>query len=477
MPDVSKKYLPGNQYVKPNIEKLMQNQPEVMFVTDRKGNLLFSNEVAALTCGVPMRELLNLNMRDLIRGGNINRSYTLEAAEAKRIMRGFVTSTLKIELLATSTPVLDEREDVSYILTTCRPKNSKDITLYKERLRTEFGNWAKDSFCSRVLEPGKIVAESAAMKSVLLTANMASRTDSSTVLCGESGTGKEILARYIHDHSKRAKGPFITVNCAALPENLAESELFGYDKGAFTGANVEGKVGLIEAAQGGTLFLDEIGELPLSIQAKFLRVLETGEVRRVGSCAERIIDFRVVAASNKDLKKMMLAGLFRNDLYYRLNVIPITIAPLRERPEDIVALAMKFLAEFSKKYDVNLEIGPDTMEAFHQHDWPGNVRELRNEVEKMVVNNLQDYPTDCLMMLTSMQGQFSPKDCRKHFGDMGTLRRAMRQFEEQYIDSVLKACDLRIGAAAERLGICRTVLYRKLKAFESEKAKKQLTPN
>jgi transcriptional regulator with PAS, ATPase and Fis domain len=276
------------------------------------------------------------------------------------------------------------------------------------------------------------------------------------------------LAKYIHRHSKRSEEAFIAVNCANLPEHLVESELFGYERGAFTGANTEGKVGLFEAAHNGTLFLDEIAELPFALQAKLLRVLETCEVRRLGSNVDRKMDFRLIAATNKNLKKMVEEGLFRSDLYYRLNVIPIMIPPLRERPEDIMVLALRFLESFNKKYGLDVEFDSQTFEELQSYKWPGNVRELKSVVERKVISSLQDSHTDSVVFDTTAQGNEYQYNIFKLLGLNGTLRDVLKTVEKKYINYMLEENDGKIGETAQFLGIYRTVLYRKLKEFQKQ---------
>jgi DNA-binding NtrC family response regulator len=210
-------------------------------------------------------------------------------------------------------------------------------------------------------------------------------TDSNVLIQGESGTGKELVARALHNLSRRAKAPMISVNCAAIPETLIESELFGHEKGAFTGASA-GRAGLVEAADGGTLFLDEIGELPLEAQARLLRVLQEGEIRRVGSVQSQKVDVRLIAATHRDLKSLAKVGQFREDLYYRLHVIALKLPALRERGNDVLDIARSFLARQSAKAGRNdLKFAPDAEQAIRQHTWPGNVRELENAVERAVI--------------------------------------------------------------------------------------------
>jgi two-component system NtrC family response regulator len=228
----------------------------------------------------------------------------------------------------------------------------------------------------------EIVGSSFAMKRLLEIADKVSKTDAGILVTGESGTGKEVIARRIHIHSHRAEGPFVAINCAAIPGELLESELFGHAKGAFTGA-VKERLGRFRQAQGGTLFLDEIGEIPLPLQAKLLRVLQEKVVDAVGGDAPVPVDVRIVAATNKDLQNRIRAGAFREDLYYRLNVVEVHVPSLRERPEDIPALVEHFVRELTEGRD--LTVPPRVMEELRRRPWPGNVRELKNACERMVI--------------------------------------------------------------------------------------------
>lgn len=232
-----------------------------------------------------------------------------------------------------------------------------------------------------------IIATSATMKRVLTVALRVAKVDSTVLITGETGVGKEILANFIHRCSKRKNSPFIKINCSAIPENLIESELFGYEAGAFTGAKREGKTGLIEMANEGTLFLDEIGDLPLAMQVKMLRVLQEREIQRVGGVKIQKVDFRLIAATNKNLEDMVKTRQFREDLFYRLNVVPVTIPPLRERKEEIVPLTSLFLDRFNQKYRLKKKISAEVIQGFLNYDWPGNVRELENTIERLVVTS------------------------------------------------------------------------------------------
>jgi transcriptional regulator with PAS, ATPase and Fis domain len=301
-----------------------------------------------------------------------------------------------------------------------------------------------------------MVGEAPEFLAVTRSAQVAAATDVTTLLLGESGTGKELLARAIHEESQRRDGPFVTINCAALPESLAESELFGHRKGAFTGAT--GSTGRVRAADGGTLFLDEIAELPLNIQAKLLRFLESGECQGVGETAPAKVDVRVVAATHRNLFDMVREGRFREDLYYRLNVVPLELPPLRERTGDLELLLMRLTAGSAERH--GLEPPRYTREAvlaLQQYGWPGNVRELRNFCERMVVLfngrriDTENLPAEIRQQAPASASEFALPD--------GGIR--LDELERHMIRQALDKTRGNRSRAARLLGLTRdTLLYR-----------------
>ncbi|NNG14161.1 MAG: sigma-54-dependent Fis family transcriptional regulator [Gammaproteobacteria bacterium] len=303
-----------------------------------------------------------------------------------------------------------------------------------------------------------IITQDLGMQRLLETAKQIAESNCSVVIHGESGTGKELLARFIHQHSLRADGPFVAFNCGALHEEVATSELFGHEKGAFTGADTT-KIGLFEAAQGGTLFLDEVAEMPLLMQVKLLRVLQEKELMRVGSTQPIDIDVRVVAASNRDLKAAVDEGRMRNDLYFRLNVVTLTLPPLRERRDDIPLLAYYLLRMFSTlmNRDVN-EITPEAMQRLVDYDYPGNIRELSNFIERGVALT-QDNTLD-IQHLPQSLGSLT---VRIYKPEMAATPTTLEEQETEHILHVLKISDGNRTQAAKMLGIDRVSLWRKLK--------------
>ena len=289
----------------------------------------------------------------------------------------------------------------------------------------------------------------------------ASQSNSNVLIRGESGTGKEVFARAIHNMSKNRGGKFVAVNCAAIPENLLESELFGYDDGAFTGAKKGGKPGLFELANDGTIFLDELGDLPLHLQPKLLRAIENTSITRVGGTDPIKINARIIAATNKDLEKDIADEKFRKDLYYRLNVIPIYLPPLRKIPEDILALARHFLNKFASRFSKEImDFSKDVEKIFLIYDWPGNVRELENVVE--YIANVESTPTVQVKSLPENLKKFSLLPNRE-LPDMN-LKKTEKQFIQELLEKNGSDVDGKIKVANE-LGISLSTLYRKLKAY------------
>lgn len=329
-------------------------------------------------------------------------------------------------------------------------KIEKELNLYKDEFkRANKAQYALDS----------IISESRSMEELKELTIMAAKTNSNVLILGESGTGKELFAHAIHNNSKRKDAPFIKVNCGAIPYELLESELFGYEEGSFTGAKKGGKIGKFKAADGGTIFLDEIGELPMNMQVKLLRVLQDREIERIGSNISEKVDIRIIAATNKDLDKMVSEGMFRLDLYYRLNVVSIKIPPLRERKEDISILSKYLIEKISKGENIKVDkISDNTLEYLKKYDWPGNVRELENILERAInfleketIINLNHLPHK----ITGIMGN---KQIRN-------LKSIVEEVEKQTIIDSLIITNGNKTNAANILDISRTSLYEKITKY------------
>jgi DNA-binding NtrC family response regulator len=325
----------------------------------------------------------------------------------------------------------------------------REVSVLRQRVRSVWGH-------------GRLVGVSRPMQEVYGLIDLAAPTSAPVLLLGESGTGKELAARTIHDRSPRGAGPFVPVNCAAIPETLLESEIFGHERGAFTGA-LERRIGCFELANGGTIFLDEVAEMAPSTQAKFLRILQDGVVRRVGGKTEIRVDARVIAATNKDAASAVAGGALREDLYYRLNVFAIALPPLRERREDIPLLVEAFLEELNAKYDRHIRAVDDAaLRALAGRPWPGNVRELRNIIERAVIGCAGD-----VISLADLPGDAVPRKAREGEGVAAALPVGvpLRDVERELILKTLASVNNNKTRAADILGISLRTLHNKLARY------------
>lgn len=311
----------------------------------------------------------------------------------------------------------------------------------------------------------KIITKSPAMYPVLELAVRVSNVDSTVLITGESGVGKEVVAKTIHSLSDRKDNPFITVNCGAIPEALLESELFGYEKGAFTGANKEGKIGLMEAANGGTLFLDEIGELSLNLQVKLLRALQDKVIYRVGGVEPVKLDVRIIAATNRNLTEMVAKQEFREDLFYRLNVVQIEVPPLRQRPEDIVPLANHFLEKFSRQYAKNKIISPEVYKIFERYPWPGNVRELENVIERAVILSQGEVIDASHLPEHLGQGEETAGRIEIKIREVVPWQEGLELMEKALLEKALEK-GMSTRQTAQMLGVTHTTVIRKRKHYD-----------
>jgi len=388
--EVSAKNLESYKRLNRQWNAIFKSSSDGILVSDNKGNIVNMNEASEKLNGIDAKNVIGRNVIDFVKSGVFDRSVTMEVLETKRqvsIMQ-YIRKTKK-HLLVTGTPAFDEDGNIFLVVV-----NERDMTqlnamkgqLEQSRMVTEKFRDELVELSMLELKEQEILAESTLMREALVTALKLARLGASNILVlGESGTGKGLLAKFIHNNGKRKGKPFVQINCAALPEGLLEAELFGYEKGAFTGAREHGKVGLFELAQGGTLFLDEIGDLPLSVQAKLLKYLDDNEIMRLGGVKPIKVDCTIIAATNRDIVSLTKTKAFRNDLFYRLNTFPVRIPPLRERKEDIFALVDHYLRKYNSAYGLRRRISPDGFTVLQAYAFPGNVRELKNTIKKAVV--------------------------------------------------------------------------------------------
>ena len=370
---------------------VFESSSDGIWICDKEGRVVLINRASEKLGGIKREDIIGKKVSDLIKKRKLYSNYvTDEVIETKRVVSQLqhVKNTNKT-VLCTGTPVFDGSGQVSMVVI-----NERDITqLEALKIKLEETRKEKDRYKNELVELSmlelrsqKIVAESEPMQRILKTSLKLAHMDvTGILLLGESGTGKGLLAKFIHNNGKRKNKSFIQINCAALPETLLEAELFGYEKGAFSGAREQGKPGLFELAHEGTLFLDELGELPFAVQAKLLKYLDDNNIQRLGGIETKSIDCIIIAATNQDIEKLVGQKKFRNDLFYRLNSLTMKIPPLRERPEDIFELANSFLHHYNLKYNQNKKLNPLTLSLLQSYSFPGNVRELRNIIKKAVV--------------------------------------------------------------------------------------------
>ena len=447
--------------------KLLESSYDGIWITDHVGKILFANSANAKLLGVPRSELENKTTQELQDEGVFQTSAILEALQTRQQVSKVCNNPRTcLTVLATATPVFNEAGDIQYIF-----NNVRDITALNE-MRESLQD--KDEIIRQQngqletmrlrLGVGTIIANSKAFTQVVELARRAATFDGATVLIlGESGTGKEVISELIVNTSPRKDKPYLQINCGAIPENLIESELFGYEKGAFTGADAKGRKGLFEAANGGTVFLDEIGDLPLHMQVKLLRVLQQKRIVRVGGTETVNLDVRIFAATNNDLKQMVKEGRFREDLYYRLNVVPIEIPPLRDRKEDILPLVNHFLTVANRKYHTNKSIYSDTIDVLESYSWPGNVRELENLTENLVITT----PGDIIRRENlSERLKFSTEDHGfTEDTEVITLKETVERAEYMAIQKAIRQCGS-IRKAAVALGVDPSTIVRKQQNYQ-----------
>jgi transcriptional regulator with PAS, ATPase and Fis domain len=459
---------------KEDMELILESIFGNVFVTDKNGKLIYLNDNAATSHNSIRDRILGKTVYQLLDENILQRSFTAEVIEKRESVVGVAMNSTGTELITSSKPLFDDDGSIVMVVTYSQRMPFMEAFLdavKKERQENAKYRQAFEYLGASKIRANQLVINNNAMKRIFETMDLVAKTDSTVVLYGESGVGKDIAASYIHQNSARSKEPNIPVNCAAIPKELMESEFFGYTKGAFTGANEKGKPGIFELANKGTLFLDEIAELPLDLQAKLLRVLETGEVRRIGSAdIPKTTDIRVIAATNKDLQNMVQRGAFREDLYYRLNVVPVTIPPLRERKDEIPLLANNFLNQFNRKYAHNKIFSSELIEDFINYRWPGNIREMRNVIERLVITAHDDVLTsfDLIEQKSYMNGEeidaikmpgFTASE--RNFDE--NLRNVMNDYERKFIDYMLKKNNGNITEAAKKMGIHRSALYKKIR--------------
>ncbi|WP_027414466.1 sigma-54-dependent Fis family transcriptional regulator [Aneurinibacillus terranovensis] len=376
------------------LDTIIESSHDGIVVTDQHGIIRHFNQAFSRMTGVPAAEAIGQKEEELEKRGIISQAVSKMVIQQRKRVSVIQNVSTGSVLLSTGTPIIDDKTgEILQVIMNCRDlsqlnRMKRELDEAKELSERYHSELA----VLRAQQMGLdgIIAESEEMGNIIQMCIRIAQVDTSVLILGESGVGKGVLAKMIHQRSSRATGPFISINCGAIPPNLLESELFGYAPGAFTGAQQKGKPGLIELADQGTLFLDEIGELPFDLQVKFLSVLQEKYVTRIGDVKERSVDFRLVAATNANLAEKVKQGTFRRDLYYRINVVPVEVPPLRKRKEDLFPMIQFFLDKFNKKHHLQKRMSYNALELMQDYSWPGNVRELENIIERLLVTTLDE---------------------------------------------------------------------------------------
>jgi len=442
-----------------------------IYIADSEGYCIAHNEAFLRITGI-LINVVNRNVSSLIDDKLISDSATMEVIRTRQRVSRIVVFPSGCEALVTGNPTFDDAGNLVNVV--CEVRDLSELSSLKDdlkrskQLNKQYREILVNYNPELDNEEQKITVHDPKMQSILDELPRIGDSDATVLIFGESGVGKGLIASLLHEHSNRSiKGKFIKVDCSAIPSSLIESELFGYEGGAFTGARREGKAGLLDQANHGTVFLDEIGELPLLLQVKLLSVLQDHKILRVGGTTPLSMDIRFVCATNRDLEKMVEEGTFRKDLYYRLNVIPIAIPPLRERKDDILVLTLSFLNRFCQKYHRNMTFAPAAMNFLYEYSWPGNVRELENIVERLVVLGHSsliekvDLPEE---IRRASQAAVLPDTDSLHPREhkIIPLKVAVAATERQFIELAFQQ-NGHLGPAAQALGIDISTLLRKCK--------------
>lgn len=443
-----------------NLDAVIESVDDGIVVGDSSGIILRANNAYQRMTGITEKEFVGKHVHLLLKQGYMNKSVTEMVVERKSRVNVVDIRNGK-ELLMTGTPLFNEEGEVVRVITVIR--DVTELTDLKKKL--EQAEVANDLYLDELehfrsqQSFRKIITKNPDLQRKIELAYHVAHVDSTVLILGESGVGKELFAQLIHRASHRSKKSFIKINCGAVPPNLLESEFFGYEPGSFTGALREGKKGLFELAEGGTLFLDEVGELPLDLQVKVLRAIQDKEIIRVGGNKTISLNVRIIAATNRDLEEMVRQKTFREDLYYRLKVVPITIPPLRKRKEDILPMVAEFLARFNAGYGYQKWIHPDVMEILWEYDWPGNIRELENTIERMVVTCKED----CITLDDISESSFLPFNTVAN--GLPTLRACLANEERRLLIEAYKVTESTRKAAA-LLDISQSSFVKKMKKYK-----------
>lgn len=449
-------------YAKEEMQSIIDCIHDGIYITDGDGNTLMVNKASREFVSGEIPDLIGKNVRDMVSEGYWSESICLEVMKQNKPVSK-IQIVDGVEVLTTVIPYYKSGKLTRMVAT---DRNVSDLAEMARKLqRTEKTLEKYESgleyYRKQNVQNENVVYKSKIMQDLVDKALKVAKQDVTVLIQGESGTGKEVLANLIYNNSLRKNKPFVKINCAAIPENLIESELFGYEKGSFTGADKKGKVGLFEVASTGTMLLDEITELSMHMQSNLLRVLQENEIMHIGGRERIPVDVRIIAATNMNLREAVTQGRFREDLFYRLNIIPLDLPPLRERTDDIREMVIYFAEQFNKKYHVNSLIDYDTMEIFDNYEWPGNVRELKNVIERLIVTNDGERITRNKVASQIYSDSVVAKALK---GTGKPLIEQVEMFEKRLLEMTLEKA-LTDSEAARILGINKSTMSKKIKKY------------
>ena len=445
-----------------------------VYIADGTGLTLYVNKSYERITGLKASEVVGRYVQDLLAAGVYSNAVTPEVLRLKKRVDSVGRSSRNgSRMLITGNPIFDQDGKIKLVAVIEREITDLDTMLIeleatKDKIRSvevvQMRNRREIEHLRKERRSAKLIGESRQIREILALVRRVADFDVTVLIQGETGVGKEIVATEIHESSLRKDKPFIRVNCAAIPSNLLETELFGYEKGAYTGAASAGKIGLFELADKGTLLLDEIGDMPLELQGKLLRVLQQKELTRVGGTRAIPLDVRVITATNCDLQALTQSGKFRADLFFRLNVFPISIPPLRSRPDDILLLAEHFFNDYNIKYSKKVRIAADALALFASYPWPGNVRELQNVVERLILISDQSSVLDGDSLLPMLRLEQPGPDAAPASADK-SLKEIVNEFERRIVEQSLRQHGSTRKAAAA-LGVDQSTIVKKAKRLQ-----------
>lgn len=432
-------------------------------VLDKDARILCVGKACESSFGLSEEEVIGKHVKELEEKGMIDKSITLEVFKRKEKVSLIQHTGGNRVFMATGFPMFNDRNEIVKVINI-----SKDITSiekFKKQIQNteEIVEWLEDEISKmKIMSEEEIVSKNYEMQKIFDLIKKTADLDSTVLLLGETGTGKSFLANIIHKVSNRKNKPFITINCGAIPHNLLESELFGYAEGAFTGACKKGKKGLFEIAKDGIVFLDEIGEMPLQLQVKLLNVLQDRKACRIGNVIPYKINAKIIAATNKNLKNAVKNGTFREDLYYRLNVLPIFVPPLRDRIEDIAVLSKHLVSKFNQKYSMNKKLSEESYNVLFSYNWPGNIRELENVIERVLITSNGDVIGKS-QVLDIVNHDNNNKENKIELNEIMPLKEATEKLEKQLLLAAKESYKT-TRKMAKVLKIDQSTVVRKLKA-------------